>query len=94
LSSVFICRLSVEVAAKATGAVGVVSAEADGDVGRLVDRYGEAKLLAPELVGAQLCPHKHGVRRIGKGKPVGSHTHTHTDRDRGVDQIFIFQFVY
>lgn len=50
LSAVFIVRYGVEVAAEATGAVGVASGQCQGDVGCVVNGNREAKLLAPELV--------------------------------------------
>lgn len=68
LSCVIIVWYGVEVAAEATGAVGMALAELQGDVGCVIDGDREAKLLTPELVRAELRSHKHRVRCKGQRK--------------------------
>lgn len=50
LSRVFIVWYGVEVAAEATGVVGMAFGQRQGDVGGIIDGNREAKLLTPELV--------------------------------------------
>lgn len=46
----------------------MVFGQCQGDVGCIINGNSEAKLLAPELIKAELCAHKHSVRCIGHGQ--------------------------
>lgn len=69
LSEVFISWYGIEVATEATGAVGIVFGQCQGDVGCIINCNSEAKLFTPEFVKAELRARKHGVRCIGQRQP-------------------------
>ena len=48
----------------------MVFGERHGDAGCTVDGNGEAELLAPKFIEAELWAHKHGVRCIGQGQSM------------------------
>lgn len=61
LSFEFIVWYGVEVAAEATGVVGMAFGQCQGDVAAIINGNCEAKLLTPELERAELRSDKHSV---------------------------------